>query len=132
MSLDEAMAMQSLWIRVWVQILFLMAFVVPWILLFWRQTRLDAVLIIVSSVVSAITIMALYDALGFVRLLGLGHFCWIPLLLWLSVRMRNRNLPMWPKRILLTIMAVLSVSLIFDIVDVTRYALGDRGSMLGA
>ncbi len=68
----------------------------------------------------------IFTRLGFVRLLGLGHFHWIAMLAWLWLR-----LPMIPdqpflSRWIVAVMFCCGLSLVFDTVDVARYLLGAR------
>lgn len=75
---------------------------------------------------NVITMMALYEAVGYVRLLGLSHVLWwTPLLVYLvAVRQRfamGGAFGWWGRALLATI----AVSLVIDYVDVIRYQMGD-------
>lgn len=67
---------------------------------------------------------------GFSRLLGLGHFLWFPLLvyLWdrLSLHPPDNAFGWW----LRGLMVVNALSLVIDVVDVARYAAGERGEVI--
>ncbi len=86
-------------------------------------------ILLASLVVAPIIMFSLYHKFGYQRILGWGHIiAWTPLLVYLWKR---RN--MWQvketlsgKWIALTF-AVMLFSLAFDIPDVVRYALGERG-----
>jgi len=87
-------------------------------------------LAVTAAMVAAM--MALYAAVGFVRLLGLPHLVfWTPLVVWLVVRLRAETPPPTPQRqALWLLVGSYVVSLGFDLADVIRYALGERGSLL--
>lgn len=75
---------------------------------------------------SAIIMSQLHQRIGFVRLLGVGHFPWFLLIPWLYVRhgVAEPGSPVaaW----ILSVIVLNSVSLTIDVVDVSRYVLGDR------
>ncbi|MES1945316.1 hypothetical protein PC39_14412 [Salinisphaera sp. PC39] len=75
---------------------------------------------------NVITMMALYEAVGYVRLLGLSHVLWwTPLLAYLfAVRGRFAQagaFGAWARALTVTI----AVSLVIDYIDVIRYFMGD-------
>lgn len=79
------------------------------------------------AVVAAIGFMAvIYTRLGFVRLLGLGHVTWIPMLLWFAFDLPDKHqdplLYWW----VLSLIAVNSICLVIDAIDVARYVAGER------
>ncbi|NVK12997.1 MAG: hypothetical protein HWE35_02350 [Rhodobacteraceae bacterium] len=127
MTLDEAIATQPLWVQIWVNILFLGAFVLPLALLFWQPGRLAGLVTVAASVLAGVGVYWLYGKLGYVRLLGLPHvILWTPLVFWLWRQRMRVDMPVWPQRIILLVCAVIAVSLMFDYVDVARYLLGER------
>ena len=70
--------------------------------------------------------MVLFSRLGFVRLLGLGHFLWFPLLYWLLGRLDGLSgQPVYVSWIVV-LMVMNALSLTIDVVDVVKYALGER------
>ncbi|KIC36882.1 hypothetical protein [Leisingera sp. ANG-M7] len=127
MTLEEAIATQPVWVQIWVNILFLGAFVLPLALLIWKPSRLAGLVTVAASVLAAGGVYWLYGQLGYVRLLGLPHvFLWTPLVVWLWRQRMRVDMPVWPQRIILLICAVIAVSLAFDYLDVARYLLGER------
>ena len=76
--------------------------------------------------VGAFTQGYIHSKLGFVRLLGIGHIFWIPLVIWLGLRLDSAGLNdafgFW----LASVLALNSVSLVIDATDVTRFILGER------
>ena len=113
--------------RIWVGILLLANMIVP---LFFLP-RLEAVIVPVALMLGGMSQMAIFGRLGFVRLLGLGHFWWIPMLAWLWARVDlfapQGAFGYW----LLALFVVNSLSLLIDVTDVVRYARGDRAPQLG-
>jgi hypothetical protein len=75
---------------------------------------------------SALGVALIYKELGFVRLLGLGHLLWVPMLVWLAGRLPHlaagTSLETW----LFLLCVTNTISLILDAVDVTRYIRGER------
>lgn len=79
------------------------------------------------AVLAGVSVMAvIYAKLGFVRLLGIGHVFWIPMLVWFALDMPDKvqtpALYSW----VLTLMVFNAISLVIDTIDVARYAAGDR------
>ncbi|MEM7546698.1 MAG: hypothetical protein AAF367_14280 [Pseudomonadota bacterium] len=127
MSFEEAIAQQPAWIGVWLNVLLVGAFVLPLVLIIWRRSRLIGIVLPIVSVAGAVATSALYDAMGYVKLLGLPHIIvWTPALIWLVTLIRRPDMPRWPRRIMVVIAIVIGVSLAFDYVDVIRYTLGER------
>jgi len=69
----------------------------------------------------------IYQRKGFIRLLGVTHVIWIPMLTWMTLRLDT--LPrdetafhVW----LVTLIATNAVSLAIDAWDATRFILGER------
>ena len=71
-------------------------------------------------------IVSIHCKLGFVRLLGIGHIFWIPMLAWLIMNIhevdKRSGLSMW----MLCLITFNSISLMIDTIDVSRFILGDR------
>ncbi len=84
MSLTEAIATQPLWVQIWVNALFLGAFVLPLALLFWHQSRLVGLVTVAASLLAVGGILWLHAQMGYVRLLGLPHILfWTPTVVYL-------------------------------------------------
>lgn len=80
-----------------------------------------------AFVISLIIMTYIYMRLGFVRLLGLGHILWIPMIPWLWIRLFQTQplistLQYW----LLIVIVMNTISLVIDTVDVVRYISGER------
>jgi len=81
-----------------------------------------------TGLVSAMLQMGIFQAKGFVRLLGIGHGPWLPMLLWLWTRLdwNSSIFTYW----ILALIGLNSLSLIIDAVDVTRYMMGEKEPQL--
>lgn len=90
--------------------------------------RTEALVVLVAGLLAATIMTVLHAKLGYVRLLGVGHFVWIPMLIWLGFRLNNIPEGSLFYGWILTLITMDTVSLIIDIVDLLRYLLGDRDS----
>ena len=127
MTLSQAIAQQPAWVGYWLNWLLFGAFILPFALLIWRQSRLAAIATIVASFAGAIGVRWLYGQLGYVKLLGLSHIVfWTPLAYFLFVQLRRDDMPKWPKRFIAVVLISILISLAFDYADLIRYALGER------
>ena len=68
----------------------------------------------------------IYDQQGFVRLLGIGHVFWLPMLAWLFMEMPVEPEPGALTAWLWCLIVCTSISLVIDTLDVGRYLAGDR------
>ncbi|WP_420586361.1 hypothetical protein [Ruegeria sp.] len=120
-------AQQPQWIQVWMNILSFGAFALPISLLIWRQTRLTAIITVLGSVLAGMGVLFVFNQLGYVRLMGLGHAVfWTPLAYYLFRQQARNDMPVAPKWIIRVVLLTIAISLAFDYVDVIRYLLGDR------
>ena len=86
----------------------------------------EAQVVLAALILGGMIQAAINAKLGFVRLLGVGHFHWIPMLYWLYIRLETiRDEPAFYYWIV-TLLVMNGISLVIDVIDVTRYALGDR------
>ncbi len=106
----------------WIILLMTVNLVIP---LFYIQT-LEAQITIASIFAGAITQSYIHSKLGFVRLLGVGHIYWIPLVIWLGFRLGDIGLDspfgLW----LASLVLINTVSLVIDVIDVIRFIAGER------
>ena len=123
--MKSILKMPSPW-RAWVLLLVTANLVVP---LFYIQT-LEAQLTIAAMVAGAITQSYIHSKLGFVKLLGLGHIFWIPLVIWLGFRLNaiglDSSFGIW----LASLVLINTVSLAIDGIDVLRFISGERSPTL--
>ena len=63
--------------------------------------------------------MGLYSRFGFEKILGLGHILWIPLLVYVLIEIPAAEGAF--KSYLIILFISITISLVFDIIDVWRY-----------
>ena len=80
--------------------------------------------------IGAILQTVIFSAKGFVRLLGIGHIAWLPMVPWLWDRLDTAPPGSFFKYWLLATIVVVSLSLIIDAADVIRYLRGERDPQL--
>lgn len=133
MSFEEAIATQPQWVQYWTNWMGIVILATTAILLFSKTTWRDAALLIVTTAIMFFAMNWLYDQLGLVRLLGVVHVViWTPLLIYFWYRLKNPDIGAPFRQAIWIFMATIFVSLAFDYVDVVRYLLGERGSMIPA
>ena len=87
----------------------------------------EARVVFAALMVGMIIMTIIYLRLGFVRMLGLGHIIWIPMIPWLCTRLiQTPPLDSTLKYWLLIVIVMNTISLVFDAVDVVRYIKGER------
>lgn len=88
--------------------------------------RLEAWIVLGGLCLGALFQNVIFARLGFVRLLGLGHFHWFAMLAWLLWRLEPISGEPWLHRWVLAVTLVCGVSLVIDTIDVLRYLRGER------
>ncbi|MCA0927824.1 hypothetical protein [Ruegeria profundi] len=122
-------AQQPQWIQIWLNILSFGAFLLPISLLIWRQSRVASIITLISSMLAAAGVIFIFNQLGYVRLMGLGHIIpWTPLAFYLWYQQARADMPEPPRRIIRFILLTITISLVFDYADVVRYLLGERAA----
>lgn len=86
----------------------------------------EAQVVLVAMMLGGMIMAAVYAKLGFVRLLGVGHFHWLPMLVWLYGRLDGARADPAFYYWVLALIVFNSASLVIDIVDVRRYLAGER------
>ena len=86
--------------------------------------RTEAWVVLGTGLLAATIMTVLHAKLGNVRLLGIGHFVWIPMLIWLGFRLENILEDTLFQGWILTLMVMDTVSLLLDIIDLMRYLRG--------
>lgn len=130
MTFDEAILTQPQWVQLWLNWLLIGGLALPLSLVIWKSTRWLGLGIAVATILAGVVVYWMYDVQGYTRLLGLPHlFLWLPaaILIW---RKLQTDVPKIPMIILWVVFATICISLAFDITDVARYILGERGSMI--
>jgi lysylphosphatidylglycerol synthetase-like protein (DUF2156 family) len=131
MTLTEAIALQPAWVNYWVTWLLVGAYILPLSLLIWRQTRIAAIVTLTTSILAAMVMEWLYAQVGFVKLLGLPHVIfWTPTAIFLAWQLKHKDLSKWPRNIMAIVLLTITISLAFDYLDVARYILGERQTLV--
>jgi hypothetical protein len=113
-------------IRLWLLLLMAANLVVPVIYL----QRSEAQIVLLTFFASFLLMVVITGASGFTRLLGLGHVLWIPLVLFLISRL-DLVPAGGPYRVwIFSVIALNSISLVLDFVDVVRFARGERSEVI--
>jgi hypothetical protein len=114
--------------RLWMVLLQLANLIAP---LFFLG-RVEAQLTLGAYILAAAIIVPLHRRLGWVRLLGIGHFQWFALLPWLVMRYLTTSptgaFGVW----LAAVILINATSLVIDVVDVARYVAGERKPVVAA
>lgn len=105
---------QPVWVSLWVLFLMLVNMAS---LAFWQEAV--AQLIFMNFLASAMLMMGLYARYGFTKILGLGHFPWIPLLAYVVLKIPTAEALF--KQYLLILSVSMAVSLVLDTIDVWNY-----------
>jgi len=108
--------------RIWVGLLML----VNGLLSFLFLETIEAKVVLILLMLAAMTQMVIYHFKGFVRLLGVGHFYWFPMLGWLLMKISEGQVPDAVLNWTVAIIILNTASLIIDVLDVVRYWRGER------
>ena len=93
-------------------------------------TRLEAEVVLGVALLGGATFVVLTAFTGFSRLLGLAHFWWIPLVVFLSNRLDSYPATTAYGIWLRAVIVLDTGSLILDLANVVRYLRGDRNEMV--
>ena len=88
--------------------------------------RVEAWVVLGTGLLAATIMTVLHAKLGYVRLVGVGHFVWIPMLIWLVFRLNYIPRGTLFRGWIFTLIAMDTVSLLIDVADLVRYLRGDR------
>lgn len=131
MSFDEQALLLPQWVQIWMNAIGIILIGSLIIFLFSKSTRKDALIVFLFSVPSIAGVMFLHSQMGMVRLIGLGHVIfWTPLLVYLIRRLRNDPPPRFFAIVMVILTAMIAIALAFDYLDVIRWILGERESIV--
>ena len=88
--------------------------------------RTEAWVVLGTGLLAATIMTVLHAKLGYVRLIGIGHFVWIPMLIWLGFRLHHLSDGTLFRGWIYALIAMDILSLLMDTVDLLRYLRGDR------
>ncbi len=93
---------------------------------FYFIYHLEAQVVFVVTNIAVLLQAVLYQKMGFTRLLGITHLLWVPMFGWMATRLGSiaeyPDLEMW----LAVLFVTNGISFVIDMVDVSRFALGER------
>jgi len=128
MTFQEAIATEPALLRLWIIWMMIALIATPLILLVFRQSRRDGLIVLGVSLGTMVFMQWLFNKVGYVRLLGLPHvLLWTPLAVYLWLRLGG--LSGIPRVTVLVFLVTISISLVFDYIDVARWLLGERAPM---
>ena len=108
--------------QIWLGLLVTVNIVMP----FFFIDTIEAQIVVANAIAGLAIMAAIFSEKGFVRLMGIGHIGWVPLvfLLWarLDFATADSAFGYW----LMAVIVLDSLSLLIDTVDVLRYARGER------
>ncbi len=107
--------------QLWLGILIAVNMLMP---ILFIQTR-EAQVVLISMMVAMTIMTVIFKAKGFVRLLGLGHLPWIPMIPWLWTRLDLTSIDGLFEYWLIAVITLNSITVIIDAVDVLRYVKGE-------
>ena len=119
------MTLPTPWVG-WVISLMVVNMVIP---LFYLET-LEGRVVLACAVFGALLQTAIFSSKGFVRLLGIGHIAWVPMVAWLWTRLAIAPAGSLFGYWLIATIVLVSVSLLIDAADVIRYLRGERSPHL--
>ncbi len=90
-------------------------------------THIEAQVVLGAVGLAVLAQALIYQRKRFIRLLGVTHFIWVPMITWLALRLdahpvAENAFHVW----LLMLIATNAFCLVIDTVDLTRFILGDR------
>lgn len=131
MPFEQAAALLPLWVQYWINFIVLVPAISVVIFLFNSQTRRDALIVFLLVGAGMAGTLLLYMQFGMVRLLGLGHVIfWTAAAVYLWRRLRTNPPPKLFKVVMWVLLATLVAALVFDYLDVIRWILGERASII--
>ena len=119
--MKSVFSMKAPW-PLWVALLMALNMIGP---LFFIYT-MEAKAVLTSTMAGAMLMLLIFSGYGFVRLLGLGHIFWVPLVIWLGLRIPELSLDTPFAIWLVLVVGFNCLSLVMDVLDVSLYFLGDR------
>ena len=126
MNLTRTMMIMPIHWQVWLGVLVTANMVVPFLFIH----TLEAQVVLAAMIVGLVIMSVIFSVKGFVRLLGIGHIGWLPLVFWLWTRLDHAPADSIFGYWLMAVVVLNSLSLIIDTIDVFRYVKGERRPVL--
>ncbi len=125
----KGMAKFPIAVRLWVGLLSAVTMLGSIIFIIFTG-RIEAVLVLVASLVGAMLMAIITEMKGLTRILGLGHIPWTLLIPYLLIRIKTIDLSSVFGIWIIVVIVSTGISLIFDLMDVIRYLRGDKQSLV--
>jgi hypothetical protein len=91
---------------------------------------LEAQVVLVMGLGGLVIMTVIFSMKGFVRLMGIGHFGWLPLVFWLGTKLEHAPADSAFGYWIMAVIVLDSLSLFIDTIDVLRYVKGERAPFL--
>ena len=131
MSINDHVALLPQWGQIWINIIVFVPSVCLIILMFNKASRKTAVVALGLFIAGIVGVITLHAIFGMVRLIGLGHVIfWTPAVALLLKKVMGETLPVFVTMLLWIAIVVLGAALVFDYLDVVRWLLGERASIV--
>jgi len=112
--------------QIWLGVLVTANMVVP---IFFIHT-LEAQVVLATAIGGLVIMSVIFSIKGFVRLIGIGHIGWLPLVFWLWTNLEHASADSAFGYWLMAVIVLDSLSLVIDTIDVLRYIKGERTPFL--
>ncbi len=112
--------------QIWLGVLVSVNIIVP----FFFIHTLEAQVVSATGIVGLMIMSVIFSEKGFVRLLGIGHIGWLPLVFWLWTRLDHAPADSTFGYWLMAVIVLDSLSVFIDTIDVLRYVKGERTPFL--
>ncbi len=126
MSFIKTMLIMPIQWQIWLGILVTANIIVP---IYFIHT-LEAQVVMVTAIVGLVIMAVIFSMKGFVRLMGIGHIGWLPLVFWLGTKLEHVSADSTFGYWIIAVIVMDSLSLIIDTMDVFRYIKGERQPFL--
>ena len=126
MNFMKTMMIMPIHWQAWLGVLVTVNIVVP---IFFIYT-LEAQVILATAIVGLVIMSVIFSMKGSVRLMGIGHIGWLPLVFWLGTKLEHVPADSTFGYWLMAVMVLDSLSLFIDTIDVFRYVKGERRPFL--
>ncbi len=126
MNLTRTMMIMPTHWQVWLGVLVTVNMVVPF---FFIHTR-EAQVVLATAIAGLVIMSVIFSMKGFVRLMGIGHIGWLPLVFWLATKLEHAPADSTFGYWLMAVIVLDSLSVFIDTIDVLRYVKGERAPVL--
>ena len=113
-------------VRLWMLLLVSANLILP--VIYFQQS--EARIVLLTFFAGIVLMVVITGTSGFTRLVGLGHIFWVPLVLFLVSRLGSIPATdaygIWIR----SVIAINTISLVLDAVDVVRFARGERSEIV--